>query len=89
MMVGGYTTYSCEISEEAKASFEEAMANFTGVVYNPVAVASQIVSGINYRFFCNARIVIPETTNDGAIVTIFQPLPGRGKATITDIKRFS
>jgi len=89
MIAGGYTTYSCVISNDAKASFEEATANFTGVEYSPVAVASQVVAGTNYRFFCNARMVIPEPANDAALVTVFQPLPGQGKATITDIRRVS
>lgn len=47
-----------------------------GVNYTPLAVATQVVSGINYRFFCNAQVVYPEAPNDAVITQIYKPLNG-------------
>lgn len=58
---------------------------FVGVDYVPLAVATQVVSGINYRFFCNAKGVYPGSTNDAAMVQIYQPLDG--EVHITSINR--
>lgn len=88
-MPGGFSTYSCEVSDEAQASFDQAIENAAGVEYSPIAVAIQKVAGTNYRFLCNAKDNAPKAENGGALVSIFQPLPGKGNATITDINRIS
>ena len=82
MLVGGWTDYSCEISAEAKKSFDEAMKGLVGVTYTPVAVASQLVAGMNYSFFCNTVVSDREGTKGAAIVPVFQPLEG-GKAVVS------
>ena len=84
-MVGAYTTFSCTINPEAKAIFEEALKGFTGVKYLPVAVATQVVSGTNYCFFCNAKGAYPGSIYEAAMVYIFKPLDGAPH--ITEIKR--
>ena len=80
---GGWSTYSCNISEEAKKAFAQAMKDFVGVAYTPVAVAQQLVAGMNYRFFCNATPAVEYPFPFAAIVTVFQPL--EGKAVLTGI----
>ena len=85
MLAGGWSEYSCDISPEALKAFEEAMSGFVGVGYSPVAVAQQVVAGMNYNFFCNARVVVPNAPNGAALVSIYQPL--EGKAGITHIER--
>lgn len=84
-LVGGWSTFSCNISGEAKQAFEEAMEGFVGVEYTPVAVAEQVVAGMNYSFFCNAKVVYPNAPNQAAIVNVFKPLGGE-KAVRTGIE---
>jgi len=85
VMVGAYTAYSTDISPEARKVFEEATKGLVGVKYTPLAVSTQVVSGVNYRFFCNARDVYPGALNEAALVEIYQPL--KDKPTIRSIKR--
>lgn len=54
-ITGGWSEYSCEIDNEAKNVFEKAVT-VLGVSYQPVAVAKQVVAGLNYSFFCNAKV---------------------------------
>jgi hypothetical protein len=75
-LVGGWTPYSIQISPEATAVFKKALNGLVGVDYIPLAVATQVVSGTNYRFFCNAKVVYPDAPNEAAIIQIYQPLQG-------------
>ena len=84
-LIGGWTPYSCVISPEAQKVFDTAFKGFAGVKYTPVAVATQLVSGVNYSFFCNANGVYPNASNEAAMVTIYAPLDGPPK--ITKIKK--
>lgn len=81
---GGWTTFTNEISEEANAMFKKAFNGLIGVAYEPVAVATQVVSGIKYSFFCNAKGIYPNARNQAAIVDIYQA--PNGVPTITQIK---
>jgi hypothetical protein len=76
-MVGGWSIFSSEITKEAKDVFETALKGLVGVDYSPVAFATQVVSGTNYSFFCNAKAVYPDAPNQGAIVDIYKPLDGQ------------
>jgi len=76
-MSGGWTEYTCQIDDQAHKAFEEAIASLLGAQYSPVAVASQVVAGMNYRFFCNAQVVVPGAVHGAAMVSIFAPLDGR------------
>jgi len=84
-LVGAYSTFACNIDVQAKEAFSQALAVLSGVDYTPVAVSSQIVAGINYRFFCNAKVVSPYSANGSAMVNIYKPLTG--EAHITSIQR--
>ena len=85
-LVGGYTAYRTEIKDSEKAIFEKAMAGRTGVRFEPIAVATQVVSGMNYSFFCNSQVVAPDAPVKGARVTIYE---GIGKApVVTSITNF-
>ena len=86
LIVGGYSPYTCDISPEARKSFDEAIKNHKhlGVDYTPVAVSTQSAGGSNYKFFCNARAVTPSAYNQAAIISIYAPL--EGEAHVTDIK---
>lgn len=81
--LGGYTAFR-KIEEKENALFAKTL-NLLGVEYTPLAVATQLVSGTNYRFLCEAKAVIPEPVAYNALVTIHSPL--NGDPVITEIKR--
>lgn len=80
--LGGYTAFR-KIDEKEKMLFVKSMY-LKGVDYNPLAVATQMVSGTNYQFLCEAKVVIPDPVPYNALVTIYAPL--QGEAVITEIK---
>ncbi|MEM1369096.1 MAG: hypothetical protein AAGG02_13985 [Cyanobacteria bacterium P01_H01_bin.15] len=75
-IAGGWSSFSSEISPQAVEVFEAATNGLTGVNYEPVAVSTQLVSGTNYSFFCNAKVVYPNSPNEAALIQIYQPLEG-------------
>jgi hypothetical protein len=81
---GGWSAYTTNISSEAMQVFETAM-KIVGVNYEPLAVATQVVAGTNYSFFCNAQGVYPGAQNEGAMVDIY--LPPNGIPHITSISK--
>lgn len=84
-MVGAWTEFSVTMSSEDKSVFQEALNGLTGVDYNPLCVAHQVVQGTNYKFFCNAKVVYPDAPNKAAIVEIYKPL--QDKAHIVSIEQ--
>ncbi len=82
---GGWTPYVTPIPAEDLEVFKKALHGLVGVNYSPLAVAKQVVSGMNYRFFCNAHVVYPGAANEAAIVEIYKPL--NGEPHITSISR--
>lgn len=83
---GGWTSFNFDVSDEAKAVFGKALDGLTGVGYTPLAVATQVVAGINYCFLCKGEVVAPGGHQIAAKVYIFEPLPGQGDPRITDIE---
>lgn len=55
---GGYTMHPT-IGKEEQAIFDAALRHHVGVDYKPLAVASQVVDGINYIYICTGKIVVP------------------------------
>jgi hypothetical protein len=83
LVLPDWSTYSSDITMEEFYVFDEAMDGFVGVDYNPIAVATQLVSGFNYRFFSNAEVVSLDGASNAAIIEIYVPLDGSPQ--ITDI----
>jgi hypothetical protein len=83
--LGSWTPYSASISADAQKVFNDVTSVIMGVKYSALAVATQVVSGINYSFFCNAKGVYPGATNDAALVKIYAP--ASGTPHITEIRR--
>ncbi|WP_227876374.1 hypothetical protein [Photobacterium frigidiphilum] len=81
---GGWSTFSSEMTEQAQAAFETALSGLIGVDYNPVAFAEQVVAGMNYQFFCNAKAVYPMAPNAAAMIHIYQPLDEKAHITKID-----
>jgi|APHig6443718053_1056840.scaffolds.fasta_scaffold05223_2 hypothetical protein len=73
---GGWTSFSCNLSKTDLAVFGKAMHGLVGVNYEPIAVATQVVSGMNCDFFCNARGVYPGALVYAAMVRIYAPATG-------------
>ena len=82
---GGWTSYSTPLSADAKKVLDSVIKGLIGVNYSPLAVATQIVSGTNYRFFANSQVVYPGALNEAVIIQVYQPL--QGEAHITSIKK--
>lgn len=74
-LAGGWTAYG-PLNDETRKVFDQALEGLLGVNYEPLVVASQVVSGTNYSFFCNAQVVAPNTPNQGAMVAIYVDLEG-------------
>lgn len=74
--VGGWSTFSCDLTKEASEVVKTALKDLIGVSYSPVAFANQVVSGTNYSFFCNAKAVYPNAPNQAVMIDIYQPLEG-------------
>ncbi|MCL2057282.1 MAG: hypothetical protein FWH02_08720 [Oscillospiraceae bacterium] len=79
-MSGGYSG-DRDLTEEDMAVFEEAMSGMTGVSYEPIKVATQIVAGTNYRFTCNAVVIYPGAEPYTAYVYIYKSLDGAVELT--------
>lgn len=73
LMPGGWTEYSSQLTGEAKEVFVTATKGLVGVNYTPLALATQVVNGMNYSFFCNAQAVYPNAPHEGAVVSIHRP----------------
>jgi hypothetical protein len=86
MMVGTYGPFSSSLDERAMLCFNEATAHFDDVQYTPIAVATQVASGTNYAFYCDAKTV-ESACLYSAMITIFKPI--EGVAGIMDIEKIS
>lgn len=81
--VGGYSAFR-SLDEMEKSIFAQAV-NLLGVDYSPLTVSTQVVSGVNYRFLCEAKAVIPDAQPYNVLLTIYVPLTG--DSVITEIKQ--
>jgi hypothetical protein len=80
-LLGTFSPYTCDITSEAKGSFDETMKDIVGVEYTAVAVSTQLVAGHNYNFFCNTTYITNPIRTGAAIVSIYAPLEGRPHIT--------
>ena len=83
--VGGWTlTEDAKLTEEAQSAFDKAMEGLVGVNYSPVALlGTQLVSGTNFCFLCEAAVVYPDAQPYYAVVMVYQDL--QGKAGVKNI----
>lgn len=85
-LVGGWTPFG-PLDARSRAVFGAATAGLVGVEYMPREVSTQVVSGMNYRFRCDARVVSPGAPTFTVTMEIYQPLDG--PPVITRIVRTS
>lgn len=88
MMSGGWTKFKTEIPEKDQMIFERATKGLLGAKYIPFAVASQVVRGTNYKFFCNTEMSIPGSDNYASMIDIYVT-PMEKDIHITSIKRLT
>lgn len=81
---GGWSRFEL-LSPADRVVFKETMAGLAGVGYEPLVVRKQVVAGMNYEFFCNARVVYPGADWYPAMVVIYKPL--KGAAVIKKISK--
>ena len=88
-IVGGWTVVSEEkgsIPDDAQAAFTKAIEGYTGVSYTPVALlATQVVSGMNYRLLCAGTPVVPDGVTALYVVDVYEDTSGN--AEITDAQK--
>lgn len=79
--VGGWKqTEDIGITSEAQSAFDKAMEGLVGVSYTPVALlGTQLVSGTNYSFLCEAKVVYPDAQPYYAVVSVYQDLQGQAE----------
>ena len=66
-----------EVKDEIKELMEKALADSTGVNYDPIAyLGSQVVAGTNHAILCKATIVYQNTTPYYTIMYINEDLDG-------------
>lgn len=91
-LAGGYTQMR-KPTEEEVTMFKMATDDDGMIIYTPLYVSTQVVAGLNYRFWCiwddlgSDLKEYKEPTNSYGycLVTIFKPLPGQGEARVSDV----
>ena len=81
---GGWTPFRL-VDPELRQVLEEALQGLLGVSYEPLAVSTQVVQGVNCMYFCNATVVYPGLPSYPTMVTVHKPL--KGKPHVTKIRR--
>lgn len=79
--VGGWTlTEDGVVTEQAQSAFDKALDGLVGVNYQTVALlGTQLVSGTNYCFLCEATVVYPDAQPYYAVVTVYENLQGEAE----------
>lgn len=80
---GGYTAFGTLDDSPIPAILQEKVG--VGVDYTALAVASQVVAGVNYAIFAKAKIVYPDVTPYNVIITLYKDL--KGEYSLTHIER--
>ncbi len=85
MQTGAWTPFKTDLSEDQKKVFTTATKDLMGVGYQPIAVATQVVAGTNYSYFCNATLATPAQDTYTAMVNVYQQTDG--SVHLTEIRR--
>lgn len=82
--VGAFTDQRSLEDAEAQL-FDQMTSGLVGVKVTPISVATQVVSGTNYKFICKSVSITHEPVTDTIAIWVFQPLPGQGEPRITQL----
>ena len=94
MLCGGYTPMR-KVSDEEFAMLKAATDDDGMIIYTPLEVATQVVAGTNYKFWCiwddlgydHKENEQPAKAYGYCWVTVFKPLPGQGDPSVTSIEK--
>jgi hypothetical protein len=74
-LAGGYTAFlPVDESPLPAAVLQEKIGAIIGVGYTPLAIASQVVAGVNYAIFAEAKVAYPEAVPYNVIITLLRDL---------------
>lgn len=84
-LVGGFTEAEDKtVTDELKEMFDEALDGLVGATYEPVElVATQVVSGTNYKFLANGTKTTNPPTKGTYYITIYKDI--NGNLSVLDI----
>ena len=85
-LCGGYTEER-EPSDEEYQLFRAVTDGMEGMSFTPLTVQTQVVAGINYRFYCRFSDGSEEYSPGHCWLTIFKPLPGQGEPKVTSLEK--
>lgn len=74
MTSGGFTAFR-KAKESEKELFTKMIGTITGVKYELLAVATQVVNGTNYAFLCESKLMYKDDISYNTFVIVHQPLP--------------
>jgi hypothetical protein len=83
---GGWSAFTKPVGD-ALQLFESTFKKLVGVSYQPVLVATQVVSGINYLFLANATLATLISASYPVVIRI--GVDAGGRSTIQGIKRLA
>lgn len=82
------TNTNASIPDDAQEAFNNALINYTGMSFEPVALlGKQVVAGTNYMFLCKATPVVPNAETTYKVVVVYNNL--ENKATISKVSDFN
>ena len=67
--------------------FREVTDTIKGMSFTPLSLQTQVVAGINYKFYCRFSDVNAENNPSHCFLTIYKPLPGQGEPRVTSIEK--
>lgn len=76
VLPGGWTPWSFDVTPEQKAILQEGVKDVIGGFFQPVAVTSQVVAGVNYAFICEVFASKMTYTRYIAMVQVHKSLDG-------------
>ena len=85
-LCGGYTDVR-EPSDEEYQLFRAVTDSMEGMSFTPLTVQTQVVAGINYRFYCRFSDGSEEYSPGHCWLTIYKPLPGQGEPKVTSLEK--
>lgn len=85
-LCGGYTDER-DPSDEEYRLFREVTDSMEGMTFTPLTVRTQVVAGINYKFYCRFCDGSEEYSPGHCWLTIYKPLPGQGEPKVTSLEK--
>ena len=85
-LCGGYSEEREPTCEEYQF-FRQVTDNMEGMTFTPLTVQTQVVAGINYKFYCRFCDGSEEYDPGHCWITIYKPLPGHGEPQVTSLEK--